>query len=187
MVDIEPSIDEKNDAFAECEYESMEIVQIKFVDANQLAVLAKFRYKTMRTLSCLLTIDLKETELDFQANLRFDDYEMGLNELTFNFGIIPNEISINDTKKYLFSADVDAQTLSVCGKRKLAAVSCDPSADNECNRLIVLDINCDGQESEDEDEEIETESDDPNNDKQEMSTSDDDNEDSDLKNIVDID
>merc|ERR1711971_185100 len=183
VIDIE-GFSEENEETDPFNFESIEIVQIKFVDSTHLAVLAKVGYEGMgrRSTTCLFTIDFEKSELDFQDNLRLNDYEMGLNELAFDFGMIANQISINETKKYLFSSDVDAQSLSVCGKRKLAAISCDPSAENKCNRLIVLDINCDEQETDDEDDE--TESDDSNNDKQEMSTS---NEDSYLKNIVDID
>ena len=105
--------------------------------------------------TCLLTINLKkfEEEFDFRDNVTFSDYEMAINELVFDFSIIPCSININDLNKYLFGKDIDGQELSVCGARKLAAIACDPSRENgKCNRLIVLDINVDDDDDDDEDE-----------------------------------
>ena len=126
----------------------------------------------------MLTVDLKKAALDWQDDVDFDGVAM--NEMAFEHGIIPSHIGVDETAKYMFAEDVDAQKMTVSGKRNLVAISCDANAEGKCTRLLVLDINLDqgdGDESEDED--------DDDDDTEEVNSSED--QDSDLEQVIDID
>ena len=194
VVDIEPFGDdqeEKSEESEELNFESIDIVQIKFVNNERLGILAKLKYGINdKPNTCLLTINFKKLkeEFDFQDNVKFTDYEMAINELIFDYSIIPSSININDLNKYLFGKDIDGQELSVCGSRKLAAIACDPSRENDkCNRLIVLDINVDDDEEDEDEDESETAENEVTEIQNESDSYSSGNEDSDLRKIVDID
>mmetsp|Transcript_23154 Transcript_23154/g.36902 ORF Transcript_23154/g.36902 Transcript_23154/m.36902 type:complete len:130 (+) Transcript_23154:2-391(+) len=129
-------------------------------------------------------MNLRRMQFDFQDNVKFNEYDMSVNEMVFDYGIVPNSVNISEVNKYVFGEDVDGQGLRVCGARKLAAISCDPCMDeNKCNRLIVLDISVEDEDEEDDEDEGEQDEDQ----EEQIVDEEDDNEDSDFRNIVDID
>jgi len=182
--------DDDDDEDDRLNFDSLEIVQIEFVNDTRLAVLAKLGYNTqMKQTTCLLTVNLKKLDFEFQSNVKFNVYDEAINEMVFDYGIIANKLSIGELNMFVFSDDIDGQELRVSGSRKLAAIACDPCmADNKCNRLVVLDINVHEDEEEDDDDEEDEDEDDETLEQQPRGQRDkQERDESDSNNIVDID